>query len=101
MVAGQTPKCCGDGGEGEVLGLPGGSQVGVVGHLDVMGEVAVDLSGDRAFQHPQDRFRRRGLAVELSSDEGAGGCVVGHPNQRDPVQCAWLACRSPPRESRM
>ena len=33
-------------GHGDVLGLPDGAEVGVVGHLGGMGEEPVDLSGD-------------------------------------------------------
>ena len=36
-------------GEGDVLGAPGRSQVGVVGHGAVPGQGAEDLAGDGAF----------------------------------------------------
>ena len=66
--------------------MPGGSQVGPVG-TGGAGEVSVDLAGDGPFQLPEDLLGRP-AAGGLAGDVVDGGLVVGHPDQRDPVQGA-------------
>ena len=82
---GPYPEVCGGGGEGEVLGASGRSQIGVVGHGAVSGKGLEDLSGDRAFESTEDgadgpTFGQMGVAVCL------GDGVVGHADLHDVVQ---------------
>jgi len=53
----------GVGGEGDVLGLPGWSQVGIVGNLDVLGEAAVDLEAVARLRNRRIPFGARPFSV--------------------------------------
>ena len=85
MWAGQTPKWSAAAVRVRFFGLPGWSEVCVFGHRHVLGERAVDLAGDGAFQHPQNLFISS-ASLEVAVQVAAGGRVVGHPDQGDAVQ---------------
>jgi Phage integrase family len=57
----------GDGGQGEVFGLPGGPQVAVVVNRAGSGEESENFAGDGAFEQPQDLFLGAAVGV-LASD---------------------------------
>ena len=84
MVSGPDAEVLGYRGQRDAFGFPSGAQVVPGGHRAGSGEESVDLADDSAFQQPQDLFLRS-AAVELAADVGAGGGVLRHPDQRDPV----------------
>ena len=72
-------------GEGDVLGLSGGSEVLVVRDVAAAGEGPVYLAGDGAFERTEDGLLGP-AAGEVGVAVGAGGGVVAHPDFDDVVQ---------------
>lgn len=84
-------QCSGGVAEGQVMGFALGGQFSAGRRVALgfvwSGQGFVDLTGDRAFQGPDDVFL--GLVLpESALDVGTGGGVVAHAHQRDPVQGA-------------
>jgi hypothetical protein len=87
-------KLVGDGGQGDVFGLPGRSEVAVVVDRTGPGEQSEDFAGDGSFQQPQDVFLGA-VFGQLALDVVASLWVAGHAYQRDAIQRAvggavWL-----------
>ena len=84
-VVGPDAEVFGGAGQGDVFGLPGGAQVGVVVDRAGCGEVFEHLASDGAFEQTQDVFFGA-AGDELAGDVVAGARIVGHPDQGDTVQ---------------
>jgi hypothetical protein len=63
MTVGQTPEVLGGGGEGELFGFAGWSEISPFWQQAGLGEVAVDLANDRSFHDPEDFLLRRPRSV--------------------------------------
>jgi hypothetical protein len=75
----------GDGGQGDVFGLPGRPEVGVVVDQMGPGQQSEYFAGDGSFEQPQNLFLRPAVGP-LSLDVVAGLWVGRHAHQRDAIQ---------------